>query len=110
MAALGFIGLGAMGTPMAEHLLQAGHSLAVFARRRDALDPIVARGGVAKVSQAAVAADSEIVFTMVTDTAAVESVLLGNEGVIHGARAGLVVVDHSTIDPSATRRISATLK
>ncbi len=106
---LGFIGLGAMGAPMARNLLRAGYPLTAHARRPDILAPFVAGGARAGRSPADVAAHSDIVFTMVTDTAAVEAVTLGDEGIIHGAAPGTVVIDHSTIDPAATRRIAAVL-
>ena len=106
---LGFIGLGTMGRPMALHLIGAGHALAVFARREDAMQPLVEAGAVACATPAAVAEQSDITFTMVTGTADVEQVVLGDDGLIHGARAGTLVIDMSTIDPSATRDISRTL-
>jgi len=106
---LGFIGLGAMGAPMARNLLRAGYTLSVHARRPEVLAPFVALGAHAARSPAAVAAQSDIVFTMVTDTAAVEAVVLGHDGIIEGAAPGTVVIDHSTIDPAATTRIAAAL-
>lgn len=110
MANLGFIGLGAMGAPMARNLLKAGHPLAVHARRAEAMQPLVQMGAVACTSPREVAERSEVVFIMVTDTQAVENVALGEDGIIHGAKPGTVVVDHSTISTAGTRRIAATLK
>jgi 2-hydroxy-3-oxopropionate reductase len=109
MANLGFIGLGAMGTPMAANLLAAGHTLAVYARRPEAAQPLVAAGAVACASPKEVGARSDVIFTMVTDTKAVETVVLGADGLADGARAGTVVIDHSTISPSGARRIGASL-
>jgi 2-hydroxy-3-oxopropionate reductase len=106
---LGFIGLGAMGRPMAEHLLRAGHELAVCARRPAALEPLVAAGAVACVDAAGVAAKSEVIFTMVTATADVRQVTLGEHGIIHGAAAGSVLVDMSTIAPVAACEIATAL-
>ena len=110
MAHLGFIGLGRMGTPMALNLLRAGHTLSVCARRPEALSPLIAEGARACPTPAAVAAQSDVVFTMVTDTAAVEAVTAGPDGIIEGAAPGVVVIDHSTIDPDVTKRIAATLQ
>jgi 3-hydroxyisobutyrate dehydrogenase-like beta-hydroxyacid dehydrogenase len=110
MAELGFIGLGAMGTPMARNLLKAGHRVTVFARRKQAMEPLLADGAQGAASPADVASQSSIVFTMVSDTTAVEEVVLGKHGVREGARPGSVVVDHSTIAPAATRAIAAQLK
>jgi 2-hydroxy-3-oxopropionate reductase len=107
---IGFIGLGTMGTPMAGHLLKAGYPVTVWARRPDAMMPLVASGASAGASIADVAAGSDIVVTMVTDTRAVEDVVLGAHGVATGARPGSLVIDHSTIDPRGSRRIASALQ
>lgn len=106
---IGFVGLGAMGRPMALHLRKAGHDLHVFARRPEATAPLVDAGAVRYESPQALAAVSEFVFTVVTSTADVEHVVLGEQGVIHGARRGTTVVDMGTISPTATRLIAARL-
>lgn len=108
--AIGFIGLGTMGAPMARNLLRHGHAVTVWARRREAMTPLLAAGAVAGESPAHAAATSDVVFTMVTDTRAVEEVILGSGGVASGARAGALVIDHSTIDPAAARRIASALQ
>ncbi len=110
MQTLGFIGLGAMGAPMAANLLTAGHRLNVFARHRDAARPIVALGATLCQSPAEVARGSDVIFTMVTNTAAVEEVVLGADGLVDGLRPDSVVIDHSTITPSGARRIAAALE
>lgn len=107
---LGFIGLGTMGTPMARRLLQAGHPVTVWARRAEAMTPLVSAGAARGESPEHVAAASDIVMTMVTDTPAVEEVILGERGVAGGVRTGSVVVDHSTIDPEVARRIAGELR
>lgn len=106
---LGFIGLGVMGRPMALHLLKAGHELSVYARRAEAAQPLVDAGARRLATPAEVAAASEVVFTMVTTGADVEAVALGEDGVIHGAKAGTVLVDMGTIPPGTARRIAAKL-
>ena len=106
---IGFIGLGTMGRPMARHLMDGGHAMAVFARRAESARPLADAGAAVCATPAAVAAASEAVFTMVTGTRDVEQVVLGPEGVVHGARAGSLVVDMSTIDPSAARVMAARL-
>ena len=106
---IGFIGLGVMGRPMALHLLKAGHSLAVFARRPEAAASVTAAGATLASSPSELAARSDVVMTNVTTTADVEEVLLGANGVIHGARPGTIVIDFSTISPQATRRIATAL-
>ena len=110
MSKLGFIGLGAMGAPMARNLLKAGYSVAVYARRKEPVDALVAEGAQAAASPADVASRSSIVLTMVTDAEAVREVVLGKNGVIEGARPGSVLIDHSTISPTAARAIAAELK
>jgi len=106
---IGFIGLGTMGTPMVRNLLKRGYAVTVWARRREAIASLTAAGASAGTSPANVAATSDIVMTMVTDTAAVEEVVLGEQGIVQAARPGSVVVDHSTIAPDGARRIAATL-
>ena len=106
---VGFIGLGAMGRPMALHLVKAGHALSVYARRPEAAQPLLDAGAVLRASPAEVAAASEVVFTIVTSNADVEAVALGEGGLIHGAKPGSVLVDMSTIAPGTARRIAGKL-
>jgi len=110
MLRIGFIGLGAMGAPMARNLLKRGHAVTVWARRIDAMAPLVAAGARGGESPADVAACSDITITMVTDTRAVEEVILGERGVVRGARSGATVIDHSTISPDGARRIAGRLE
>jgi 2-hydroxy-3-oxopropionate reductase len=107
---VGYIGLGIMGRPMALNLLRADHELWVFARRAEAVAPLVNAGATACGSPREVAAHADFVFTNVSDTPDVEEVLLGPSGVVHGARPGSVVIDNSTILPSATRRMAKVLQ
>lgn len=100
---IGFIGLGAMGGAMAEHLISAGHALRVHARRAAVMQPFAERGAIACATPAEAARGADIVFTNVTSTGDVESVLFGPGGVVEGAVPGTVVVDHSTISALATR-------
>ncbi len=103
MTALGFIGLGIMGKPMAGHLLAAGHRVSVFDRSEDSVRELVAKGGVACASSKAVASISDIIFVMVPDTPDVEDVLFGKDGVAVGVKPGSTVVDMSSISPIATK-------
>ena len=107
---IGFIGLGVMGRPMALHLCKAGYSVGVFARRPGAAATLVTSGATLSATPAELASTSDVVVTMVTATADVEEVLLGKHGVLTGARQGSVVIDMSTIEPQATRRIAAALQ
>jgi 3-hydroxyisobutyrate dehydrogenase len=103
MPRLAFIGLGIMGKPMAGHLLSAGYPLVVHNRSKNKADELISRGAVWAESPAVAAAQADVVFACVTDTPDVEAVLFGENGVVRSARPGLVVVDHSTISPGATR-------
>jgi 3-hydroxyisobutyrate dehydrogenase-like beta-hydroxyacid dehydrogenase len=109
MANIAFIGLGNMGGHMVRHLINAGHSLTLYARRAEATLPYLALGATAADSPAQAATNAEFIFTNVTSTADVETVLLGEAGVIHGAKPNAIVCDFSTIDAHATRTIAATL-
>jgi 2-hydroxy-3-oxopropionate reductase len=104
---IGFIGLGVMGKPMAKHLVAAGHRLIVHNRSRAAVDELVAAGATAAASPAGVAKASTVVITMLPDTADVERVLTGPDGVLSGLQAGAVVIDMSSISPVATERLAS---
>jgi 2-hydroxy-3-oxopropionate reductase len=104
---IGFIGLGIMGRPMALNLCKAGYALWVHARRPEMMQTVA--GATACSSPKAVAVQSDIIFTMVSDTPDVEEVILGENGIIDGASAGNLVIDMSSIAASTTRRIAATL-
>jgi 2-hydroxy-3-oxopropionate reductase len=106
---LGFIGLGVMGRPMALNLMKRGHEMAVYARRAGATAPLVAAGARACATPAEVAAHAQIVFTMVTSSRDVEQVVLGEEGVMHGAARGNVLVDMETISPATARTVADAL-
>ena len=106
---LAFVGLGIMGAPMAGHLLAAGHALAVYTRTKSRGDELIQRGARWAQSPAEAAAQADVVFTCVPDTPDVQSVLLGDRGIISSARPGMIVVDHSTISPSATREMADSL-
>jgi 3-hydroxyisobutyrate dehydrogenase len=104
-----FIGLGTMGIPMALNILNAGFELTVHNRSRDKEEITVKAGALRVGSPREAAAGAEIIITCVSDTPDVEAIILGENGVIHGARDGSIVVDMSTISPSATRRIAEKL-
>ncbi|MBX3065091.1 MAG: NAD(P)-dependent oxidoreductase [Anaerolineae bacterium] len=106
---IGFIGLGAMGQPMALNLLRAGYPLVVYNRTPERSKALSAAGAQVANSPATVAHQAEIVITMVSDSAAVEIVILGDNGVIEGLQTGSVVIDMSTIAPKVTQKIAAKL-
>jgi len=110
MANVAFIGTGIMGGPMAGHLLGGGNSLFVNSRTRSKAEQLIARGAKWVNSPREAAGAADFVFVCVNDTPDVEKVILGKDGVIEAARAGMIVVDHSTISPSATRKMADALK
>jgi 2-hydroxy-3-oxopropionate reductase len=98
-----------MGAPMARNLMQHGHQMGVYARRAETAAPLVAAGAVRYGTPAALAAVADVIFTVVTNSSDVEQVVLGEDGIIHGARAGSVVVDMETISPTVARNIALAL-
>lgn len=106
---IGFIGLGIMGRGMARNILKAGFPLRVWNRTASRMDELAAEGAGPASSPGDLAFHSDIIITCVSDTPDVEQVILGEGGVIHGARPGSLVIDMSTISPQATQRIAARL-
>lgn len=104
---VGFIGLGAMGTGIVPRLLAAGHAVTGWNRTRDKAAALVESGMRWADSPRAVASQSEIVFSILTDAAAVQAVVLGENGVIAGLRPGGIHIDMSTIAPDASRAIAS---
>src|SRR5262245_55159557 len=99
---VGFIGLGVMGKPMAGHLIKAGFPVVVHNRSRAKVDELVAQGARAGTSPADVARQATVVITMLPDTPDVERVLTGPDGVLSAIRKGALVIDMSSISPTAT--------
>jgi 2-hydroxy-3-oxopropionate reductase len=102
---IGYIGLGTMGAPMAMNILKAGFPLTVFNRTRSKAAGLLDSGAKWADTPAEVASRTEIVFTNLSDTPDVLQILFGENGVIDGAHPGMIVVDNSTIKPSASREI-----
>jgi 3-hydroxyisobutyrate dehydrogenase-like beta-hydroxyacid dehydrogenase len=110
LAKLGFLGLGIMGGPMAQNLRKAGHDVAVWSNNTEKARMFASTHGAAFCSTPSeVAAASECVFLCVGDTAMAREVILGEAGLLKGAKAGLVIVDCSTIAPSDSVKIAKTL-
>lgn len=107
MARVGYIGLGLMGSGMARNLLKAGHTLVVHNRSRAIVEQLAREGAIVATSPRAVAEQSDFVCTNLPDSPDVEQVALGPEGIIEGARPGLIFMDHSTIKPETARHIAA---
>ncbi len=106
---IGFVGLGIMGQGMARNLLKAGFPVRVWNRTAARMEPLVEAGAQAGSSPADVAAHSDITIVCVSDTPDVEAVVLGENGIIHGAAPNSLVIDCSTISPQTTREIAERL-
>lgn len=109
MANLGFIGLGIMGKPMAQHLIAAGHTVNVYDRVPSCTEGLQNKCAVVCSCPKEVASNSTAVFLMLPDTPRVDEVLFGTDGVAEGVQKGAVVIDMSSISPIATRRFSKQL-
>ncbi|NCC90945.1 MAG: 2-hydroxy-3-oxopropionate reductase, partial [Spirochaetia bacterium] len=102
---IGFIGLGIMGKPMAKNLLKAGHSIVCYDVNAANVADVVASGAVAAKSSADVASQVPVVITMLPNSPHVKSVVLGKDGVLEGAKKGLVLIDMSSIAPLASQEV-----
>jgi 2-hydroxy-3-oxopropionate reductase len=106
---IGFIGLGIMGRPMARNLLKAGYPLVVHSRSRGPVDEIAGAGAKVGTSPRDVAAQCDVLIAMLPNSPDVEQVVLGRDGVIEGARAGMIFLDMSTISPLVSQKVGAAL-
>jgi 3-hydroxyisobutyrate dehydrogenase len=104
-----FIGMGTMGAPMALNILKSGHEVIVHNRTREKEEPVAKAGAHRAASPREASEGAEIIITCVSDTPDVEEIILGEDGVIDGAKQGAIVIDMSTISPTATRRMAETL-
>jgi 3-hydroxyisobutyrate dehydrogenase len=104
-----FIGMGTMGAPMALNILKAGHEVTVNNRTRERELPVADAGAQRAASPRDACPEAEIIITCVSDTPDVEKIIMGDDGVIHGAQPGAIVIDMSTISPTVTCRIAEAL-
>ncbi len=107
MQKIGFIGLGIMGKPMAMNLLKAGYALTVYDVRPEAVKDVVAAGAKEGKSSKDVAGQCDVVITMLPNSPDVQQAVLGKNGVLEGAKAGLILVDMSSIAPLVAREVAA---
>src|SRR4030042_776063 len=110
MKNIGFIGLGIMGCPMAKNLLKKGYSLTVYDIVSEKVDDLVAAGAKAGLSNKDVAEKSEIIITMLPNSPEVNEAVLGQDGVLDGARPGTILIDMSSIAPLASKEVSERAK
>lgn len=107
MAKVGFIGLGAMGRPMAANLIAAGHTLTVYDLVPAAVAELTGKGAAAAATPAELSAASDFIITMLPNGAIVEAVVAGANGLLSGGRAGQVIIDMSSVTPAHTRKMAA---
>lgn len=110
MERIGFIGLGIMGKPMVRNLLKAGYHVTVHNRSQAPVVILAVEGATPASSPREVAEKSEVIITIVTDTPDVQQVLLDKNGVVEGLQTDTVVIDMSTISPTATREMADTIQ
>src|SRR5438874_12688929 len=106
---IGFIGLGIMGRPMAKNLIKAGYPLVVHSRSRGPVDDVVKSGAKAASSSKDVAAQCDVLITMLPNSPEVEQVALGKDGIIEGAGPGLIFIDMSTSAPIVGQKVGKAL-
>ncbi len=105
--AIGFVGLGIMGKPMARNLMKAGYSLTIYNRSRASMDELGAEGAELAGSSMEVAERTEIFIAMVPDSPDSEDVIIGPKGALKGAKAGSVIIDMSSIAPLTSQKLAA---
>jgi 2-hydroxy-3-oxopropionate reductase len=105
MEKIGLIGIGIMGKPMALNLTKAGYSVVVHDVNRQSVDELVKQGLTGAPSAKAVAAQSDVVITMLPDSPEVEAAVLGPDGVLEGIRKGALFIDMSTIAPETSKKL-----
>ncbi len=105
---VGFIGIGVMGRPMVLNLLKAGHQVTIFARHpeKPGVQEVLQAGAMQAPSARAVAIASDMVITMVPNSMQVEEVVSGEQGILEGARKGLIIIDMSTIAPTMSQKMA----
>src|SRR5580693_4282465 len=110
MAKLGYVGLGAMGGPMAERLMAKGHTVTGYNRTKSKAQGLIDKGMIWADSPRAVAEAAEATFVMVTNSAALEAVANGPDGLLAGLGAGQLLIDMSTVSPAVSRALAAKVR
>lgn len=106
---IGFIGLGIMGKPMAKNLLKAGYELSVLDLNKESVNELVELGATSALTPSEIASEVEVVITMLPNSPHVKSVVLGEDGVIEGAKEGTIIIDMSSIAPLSSKEIYSSL-
>jgi len=107
MKKIGFIGLGIMGKPMAMNLIKAGYKLTVYDIRPEPVKEVVSAGAKEGKSSSDVSVQSEVVITMLPNSPDVKKAVLGENGVLEGAKAGMILIDMSSIAPLVSKEVAA---
>jgi 2-hydroxy-3-oxopropionate reductase len=106
---IGFVGLGIMGKPMAENLMEAGYPVVGYNRSPEPIDDLVSQGAEQADTPREAGEKADVVITCLSDSEVVEALVLGEDGIIHGVDEGNTVIDMSTIKPTVTERIAEEL-
>lgn len=106
---IGFIGLGIMGKPMSKNLIKAGYDLIVVDRNQTAVDEVVSAGARSAATAKAVAQEADIIITMLPNSPHIKEVVLGQDGLLEGAREGTTFIDMSSISPIVSRELAEKL-
>ena len=110
MMKVGFLGLGIMGKPMAKNLIKAGYELIILDKKKKSVEELFSLGAKTAKNNVELAKQSNIIITMLPNSPEVEEVVLGEDGVIVGAKPGSIVIDMSSIAPLSSRKIYAKLE
>ena len=110
MANLGFVGLGVMGSEMVLRLLEKGHTVIGYNRTRSKAERLIAKGMKFAATPREVAATADFVFSMVNNSAALEAIVEGPNGILSGLAAGKVLIDMSTVSPAFSRTVAAKVR
>ena len=103
---LGWIGVGKMGTPMSTNLLKAGYKLTVFDIVPAAMKALVDQGANPAESPLEIAAQADIIISMIPDDPALEEISTGSQGIFQGAKPGMIYIDMSTVSPATSARVA----
>ncbi|MCB0211503.1 MAG: NAD(P)-dependent oxidoreductase [Anaerolineae bacterium] len=107
---VGFIGLGRMGTPMALNLMRAGHLVNVYNRTKEKTAALAEAGASVANSLGEVAQSSEVIITMLSDSAALQAVVLGPNGLLENLQPDAILIDMSTVDPNVSRQVAEAVR
>ena len=102
---IGFIGLGIMGKPMAKNLLKAGHQVSVYDNKQTVIDELIKSGASGSSSAKELGSNTDVVITMVQDSANSEAAIISDNGVLQGLKEGTTVIDMSSISPLVSQKI-----